>query len=135
MQTPCHVTPGGDGFPRSFWLLGLALVAYVALITGQRDNNWGTDAWEHHRGVRALVALGPREGTHQHPAARGIHGHNFRNVIRIPAGQGLRQRRPALDVAPAPLTIRANDATKRFGAPLPARGRRGTQSCGLQMSA
>ncbi|MBX3358688.1 MAG: hypothetical protein KF745_09690 [Phycisphaeraceae bacterium] len=37
-----------------YWLLAAALVAYVALCTGNRDNKIGADAWEHHR---VLVAL------------------------------------------------------------------------------
>ncbi len=37
-----------------YWLMAIALVAYVALCTGNRDNKIGADAWEHHR---VLVAL------------------------------------------------------------------------------
>ena len=40
--------------PLAFWLLGAALVLYVALCTGQRENIILSDSWEHHR---ALVAL------------------------------------------------------------------------------
>lgn len=43
-----------DRFPVAFWLIGMLLVAYVGLCTGYRDNNWGTDAWEHDRVVLAL---------------------------------------------------------------------------------
>jgi hypothetical protein len=38
-----------------FWLLGAALVGYVALCTGQRDRIWEADAWEHDRAIRAFV--------------------------------------------------------------------------------
>jgi hypothetical protein len=41
--------------PIWFWLLGIALVVYVAVCTGQRQNNLGADAWEHHRAVLALT--------------------------------------------------------------------------------
>jgi len=41
--------------PVCFWLLAFVLVAYVAACTGQRDNKWGADAWEHHRAVLALT--------------------------------------------------------------------------------
>ena len=56
METVEHVTGPSGGIPRSYWVFGLALVAYVGMITGQRDNHWQTDAWEHHRGVRAISA-------------------------------------------------------------------------------
>ena len=50
-------TPSAAGNRASvwFWILGLALVAYVALCTGQRQNNLGADAWEHQRAVLALT--------------------------------------------------------------------------------
>jgi hypothetical protein len=38
-----------------FWVLGAALVGYVALCTGQRDRVWEADAWEHHRALRAFA--------------------------------------------------------------------------------
>lgn len=38
-----------------FWVLGAALVAYVALCTAQRDRIWEADAWEHDRAIRAFV--------------------------------------------------------------------------------
>jgi len=38
-----------------FWLLGVILVAYVWGCTGQRDNLWRADAWEHHRAIVALT--------------------------------------------------------------------------------
>ena len=47
--------PQVDCCPMTFWLIGASLVAYVALCTGFRDNNWGADAWEHDRVVRALA--------------------------------------------------------------------------------
>ena len=39
----------------AFWIVGVGLVIYVAFCTGQRDNHWRTDAWEHHRAIVALV--------------------------------------------------------------------------------
>ncbi|MBI5093015.1 MAG: hypothetical protein HZB26_11325 [Candidatus Hydrogenedentes bacterium] len=39
----------------AFWLAGAALVAYVACLTGQRENAPFADAWEHHRVIRALT--------------------------------------------------------------------------------
>jgi hypothetical protein len=36
-------------------MIGLLLAAYVAICTGQRQNNLGADAWEHHRAVLALT--------------------------------------------------------------------------------
>ncbi len=39
----------------AFWIVGAGLVIYVAFCTGQRDNHWRTDAWEHHRAIVALV--------------------------------------------------------------------------------
>jgi hypothetical protein len=44
-----------EGAPIWFWLLGAVLVIYVAICTGQRQNNLGADAWEHHRAVLALT--------------------------------------------------------------------------------
>jgi hypothetical protein len=41
--------------PRSYWLLGAALVGYVALCTAQRDRVWEADAWEHDRAIRAFA--------------------------------------------------------------------------------
>jgi hypothetical protein len=41
--------------PVWFWVLGAALVAYVALCTAQRDRIWEADAWEHDRAIRAFV--------------------------------------------------------------------------------
>jgi hypothetical protein len=41
--------------PIWFWVIGVALVAYVALCTVQRNNALGADAWEHHRAVLALT--------------------------------------------------------------------------------
>jgi len=41
--------------PRVYWLLAAILVAYVAACTGNRDNIWGADAWEHHRVIKALT--------------------------------------------------------------------------------
>ena len=41
--------------PIWFWIIGLVLMAYVALCTGQRQNNLGADAWEHQRAVLALT--------------------------------------------------------------------------------
>ena len=38
-----------------FWLLSLILVAYVGVCTGNRDNIWAADAWEHHRAILALT--------------------------------------------------------------------------------
>ena len=54
METHEQAAPRTAGIPRSCWVFGVALVAYVGLITGQRDNHWQADAWEHHRGVRAI---------------------------------------------------------------------------------
>ena len=48
-------SPARDRAPLTFWILGAALVAYVALCTSQRANLWGADAWEHHRVLKALV--------------------------------------------------------------------------------
>jgi hypothetical protein len=44
-----------DRTPLTFWMLGAALVCYVAVCTPQRANLWGADAWEHHRVLKALV--------------------------------------------------------------------------------
>jgi hypothetical protein len=41
--------------PLGFWILGIVLVVYVAACTGQRENVWGADAWEHHRAVLSLT--------------------------------------------------------------------------------
>jgi hypothetical protein len=41
--------------PLSFWVLGFALVGYVALCTAQRDRIWEADAWEHDRAIRAFA--------------------------------------------------------------------------------
>jgi hypothetical protein len=38
-----------------FWVIGLALVAYVAVCTPQRNNELLSDAWEHHRAVLTLT--------------------------------------------------------------------------------
>ena len=38
----------------AFWLIGAALVLYVACLTGQRENAPFADAWEHHRVILAL---------------------------------------------------------------------------------
>lgn len=48
-------TAASSRAPIRFWLLGLALVVYVAACTGQRENKWGADAWEHQRAVLALT--------------------------------------------------------------------------------
>ncbi|HET6338056.1 MAG TPA: hypothetical protein VFG30_32765 [Polyangiales bacterium] len=42
--------------PRSYWVLGASLVAYVAICTAQRDRIWEADAWEHDRAVRAFAS-------------------------------------------------------------------------------
>lgn len=41
--------------PLWFWILGLVLIGYVAACTVQRENELGSDAWEHHRALAALV--------------------------------------------------------------------------------
>ena len=41
--------------PLSFWIIGVALIAYVALCTANRDRHLQTDAWEHHRVLIALT--------------------------------------------------------------------------------
>jgi hypothetical protein len=41
--------------PVWYWVIGLALVVYVAVCTGQRDSNLGSDGWEHHRAVLTLT--------------------------------------------------------------------------------
>lgn len=41
--------------PLSFWVLGFAVVGYVALCTAQRDRIWDADAWEHDRAIRAFA--------------------------------------------------------------------------------
>src|SRR5258708_1987505 len=41
--------------PITYWILGALVAIYVAACTGQRDNKWGADAWEHHRVVLALT--------------------------------------------------------------------------------
>jgi hypothetical protein len=51
--TPC--ASGPDRVPVAFWVVGALLVAYVGLCTGNRDNLWGLDAWEHHRALKALI--------------------------------------------------------------------------------
>jgi hypothetical protein len=38
-----------------FWVIGLALVVYVAACTVQRDSNLGSDGWEHHRAILTLT--------------------------------------------------------------------------------
>jgi alpha-1,6-mannosyltransferase len=48
------ISPSNTTVSWRFWLVGLILVVYVAACTGQRDNKWGADAWEHHRVVVAL---------------------------------------------------------------------------------
>ena len=39
----------------AFLVIAVFLVVYVALCTGQRENGWSWDAWEHQRSIRALV--------------------------------------------------------------------------------
>ncbi len=39
----------------AFLIIAVFLVLYVALCTGQRENGWNWDAWEHQRSIRALV--------------------------------------------------------------------------------
>ncbi len=41
--------------PLAFWILGLLLVAYVALCAGQRDTLWEIDGWEHQRAIVVLT--------------------------------------------------------------------------------
>ena len=41
--------------PGIYWLIAALIVAYVAACTGHRDNIWRTDAWEHHRVIKALT--------------------------------------------------------------------------------
>lgn len=48
-------SPAPQRAPLTFWILGAALVFYVAVCTSQRSNLWGADAWEHHRVLKALV--------------------------------------------------------------------------------
>jgi hypothetical protein len=48
-------SPARQRTPLTFWILGTALVCYVAACTPQRANLWGADAWEHHRVLKALV--------------------------------------------------------------------------------
>ncbi len=49
------IDSSADRTPRIFWLLAAVLVAYVAACTGERDNLWQTDGWEHHRAFKALT--------------------------------------------------------------------------------
>ncbi len=53
MVPPVAIT--GERTPAAFWLLAFLLVVYVAAASPQRDNVWTSDAWEHHRALRALV--------------------------------------------------------------------------------
>jgi hypothetical protein len=46
---------GENAIPWTFWLLGAALVVYVALCTPYRENVTSADAWEHHRAIKALT--------------------------------------------------------------------------------
>jgi hypothetical protein len=39
----------------AYWTLALLLTGFVGLLTAQRENNWGADAWEHHRAIVALA--------------------------------------------------------------------------------
>src|SRR5258708_28185850 len=39
----------------SFLVLGLGLLVYVATCTVQRENNLGSDGWEHHRTILTLT--------------------------------------------------------------------------------
>ncbi|MEE9338307.1 MAG: hypothetical protein V3U87_09520 [Methylococcaceae bacterium] len=39
----------------AFLVIAVFLVVYVAFCTGQRENGWSWDAWEHQRSIRALV--------------------------------------------------------------------------------
>jgi hypothetical protein len=48
-------SPARQRAPLTFWILGAALVCYVAACTPQRANLRGADAWEHHRVLKALV--------------------------------------------------------------------------------
>lgn len=41
--------------PTSYLLLGFALLIYVGACTVQRDNNLGSDGWEHHRTILTLT--------------------------------------------------------------------------------
>jgi hypothetical protein len=41
--------------PVWFWVIGLALVLYVAVCTPQRENELLSDAWEHHRAILTLT--------------------------------------------------------------------------------
>lgn len=45
----------GSRTGRFYLLACAALLAYVALCTGFRENHWAADAWEHHRAIKALV--------------------------------------------------------------------------------
>ena len=45
----------GQRTPMGFWLIGLALVVYVAICTPQRNNELLSDAWEHHRAILTLT--------------------------------------------------------------------------------
>ena len=42
--------------------VAVAVVALVAAATGFRDEIRGADAWEHHRAIRVVAALGPAAG-------------------------------------------------------------------------
>ncbi len=39
----------------AFLVIAAFLIVYVAFCTGQRENGWSWDAWEHQRSIRALV--------------------------------------------------------------------------------
>ena len=71
---PDPTSPGSNRVPIAFWVIGAVIVAYVGLCTGNRDNLWGLDAWEHHRALKALVEEPWRPGNPtyatDHPSAR-----------------------------------------------------------------
>ena len=44
-----------DRTPWIYWLFAAVLVAYVAACTGNRENVWASDSWEHHRVFKTLT--------------------------------------------------------------------------------